>query len=399
MTLAALHLAWRQLAHEPVRFATALAGVMFAAILVFMQLGFYRAAFDSPITPHRRMLGDIFLVHRESQAFFRMTSFHEQRVAQCLADPDVEHAYGLRIGMVPWRNPWTRVERSLLAIGVDPHVAAFDDAVGIGPDLREALRTEDLILFDRLSHIAFGPVAAAFEAAGLDDIASNRPPMGLVRTEVGGRAVEVIGIIRLGTSFAADGNLVTSDRTMRRLLPELPQRGAEVGVVRLRPGADAAVVRDRLRAVLPEDVRVFDRRGFEAMELDYWNSNSPIGFIFGFGAAMGLAVGLAIVHQVLSSDVAARMRQYATLKAIGYADRFLASVVLATAVVLAVGGFVPGVAVTAALYALAERATSLPLALTPAGTIGVFSMMLGMCALAGLLAMGKVRRADPADVF
>jgi putative ABC transport system permease protein len=397
--LAALHLAWRQLAHEPVRFATALAGVMFAAILVFMQLGFYRAAFDSPITPHRRMLGDLFLVHRESQAFFRMTSFHEHRIAQCLADPEVASAYGLRIGMVPWRNPWTRVERSLLAIGVDPHVAAFDDAVGLGPSLRAALRVEDLVLFDRLSHVAFGAVAGPFDARGLGDVARDRPPTALVRAEVGGRAVDVVGLVRLGTSFAADGNLITSDRTMLRMLPELPQRAAEVGVVLLRPGADPTTVRDRLRSVLPEDVLVFDRRGFEAMELGYWNSNSPIGFIFGFGAAMGLAVGLAIVHQVLSSDVAARMRQYATLKAIGYADRFLASVVLATAVVLAIGGFLPGVAVSAALYALAERATSLPLALTPAGTIGVFAMMLAMCALAGLFAMGKVRRADPADVF
>ena len=47
-------LAWLQLRRQKVRFAVALAGVAFAVVLMFMQLGFMDALFRSAVNVHGR---------------------------------------------------------------------------------------------------------------------------------------------------------------------------------------------------------------------------------------------------------------------------------------------------------------------------------------------------------
>jgi putative ABC transport system permease protein len=42
-------LAWRSITHDKKRFALSIAGIMFATILMFVQLGFLNAVFDSQV--------------------------------------------------------------------------------------------------------------------------------------------------------------------------------------------------------------------------------------------------------------------------------------------------------------------------------------------------------------
>lgn len=114
---------------------------------------------------------------------------------------------------------------------------------------------------------------------------------------------------------------------------------------------------------------------------------------------MGFIVGAIIVYQVLFTDVSEHLHEYATLRAMGYKNRFVSGIVLQQAAILAVLGYIPGVAVVYWLYGKASAATNLPLYLTTERTLTVFVLTLGMCAISGLLAVRKVRRLDPADVF
>jgi putative ABC transport system permease protein len=114
---------------------------------------------------------------------------------------------------------------------------------------------------------------------------------------------------------------------------------------------------------------------------------------------MGLIVGMVIVYQILFSDIANHLREYATLKAIGYSNFYLARVVMASALILAVLGFLPGFFLSIWMYDFVGAATFLPLGMTLDRGITVFLMIFGMCALAGLLAMRKLRDANPADMF
>ncbi|MBD0273362.1 MAG: FtsX-like permease family protein, partial [Acetobacteraceae bacterium] len=117
------------------------------------------------------------------------------------------------------------------------------------------------------------------------------------------------------------------------------------------------------------------------------------------GSLMGLVVGMVIVYQILFSDIASHLREYATLKAMGYSNWYLGRAVLSAALILAVLGFLPGFGLSFFLYDVVGEATFLPLDMGVERSAGVFLMIFAMCALAGLLAMRKLRDADPADMF
>ncbi|MBT8065562.1 MAG: ATP-binding cassette domain-containing protein, partial [Gammaproteobacteria bacterium] len=126
------------------------------------------------------------------------------------------------------------------------------------------------------------------------------------------------------------------------------------GLIRLHEGSDADRLRDEMAAYLPDDVLVLTKQQFVQREKDYWNSATPIGYIFAFGAIMGFVVGAIIVYQILFADVSEHLNEYATLRAIGYKNRFVSGIVLQQAAILAVLGYLPGVAIVWWLYGKGE---------------------------------------------
>jgi putative ABC transport system permease protein len=249
------------------------------------------------------------------------------------------------------------------------------------------LQHEDVVIFDARSRPEFGPVAAT--------IRDGKE----VSTEVNNRKVRIGGLYEMGTSFGIDGSLMTSDDNWLRLFPDRSRNNIQLGLLKLRSGANADVVRDRLRELLPKDVLVMTKQDFVAREVAYWNRATPIGYVFAFGAIMGFVVGSIIVYQILFADVSEHLSEYATLRAMGYPNRFVAGIVLQQAAILGVLGYLPGLALSHFLYGRAAAATFLPLHVTPGRAAGVFLLTLAMCSISGLLAVRRVRRLDPAEVF
>ena len=112
-----------------------------------------------------------------------------------------------------------------------------------------------------------------------------------------------------------------------------------------------------------------------------------------------MLVGLVIVYQVLSADVADHLREYATFKAIGYGPRFFLSIVVEEALVLGILGFLPGLAVGTAILTLMAKITILPLAMTPSMAIMVFLGTVVFSVISGAIATRRLAAADPADLF
>jgi putative ABC transport system permease protein len=134
-------------------------------------------------------------------------------------------------------------------------------------------------------------------------------------------------------------------------------------------------------------------------EKSFWNTVSPIGFIFGLGVFLGFVVGSIIVYQILYTDVSDHLSEYATLKAMGYRDGFLFSIVFKEALLLSVLGYIPGLAISQALYSLTEQTTGLPIFMTVERAVMVFIFTVIMCVASGALAMRRLRSADPAEIF
>ena len=378
-------LASLMLVRQPVRLAVALAGISFAGILMFMQLGFRDGLFDASVTVHRLFDADIVLISPRSTSSVSMAGFPRRRLVQAMALPEVEGITPVHWNLLLWRNPKTRGTRSILALGFEPGDPLFVDRT-LAPKA-QVLTQKGRVLFDEKSRPEFGPVAEWFRDGRT------------VESEISGKRVRVAGLIELGSSFGADGNLLTSSETFLDLLPNTPAGSIEVGLVRLQQGTDPDAVVEKLNALLPEDVTVLTKQGFIDFEQNYWRTSTSIGFIFTLGAAMGFVVGCVIVYQVLYSDVSDHLPEYATLMAMGYKLRTLLGVVVREGLLLALFGYLPAYAAGQGLYWLVRSATALPVAMDFSRAMTVFSMILVMCMASAGLAMRRLVDADPAEIF
>ncbi len=373
------------LTRQPGRLAVALAGIAFAGILMFMQLGFRDGLFDASVTVHEQFDTDLVLMSPRTMSSIGMAPFPRRRLVQAMADPAVSGITPVHWNLLLWRNPDTRATRSILTLGFEP-----GDPLFLDPELAAKARVltqKGRVLFDERSRPEFGPIAVRFRAGRV------------VETEVAGKRVRVAGLVSLGPSFGADGNLLTSRETFLQLMPQTPPGSIELGLIRLVPGADTIATAQRLKRLLPDDVRVFTKAEFEEFEKTYWRTSTAIGFIFSLGAAMGFVVGCVIVYQILHSDVSDHLPEYATLMAMGYPLPRLLGVVGREGLLLALFGYVPAYLAGLGLYELVRSGTNLPVAMSGERALLVFAMILVMCLASSGLAMRRLADADPAEIF
>lgn len=378
-------LAWFQMTREKTRLAVALAGIAFADILMFIQLGFKDALYNTSIRPHYALQGDLFLINPKFETLVLEKSFSRTRLYQAAGFEGVESVSPLYISRGYWRNPITKIDRTILIFGIDPANSAFK-LPEVNQHLDE-LKMLNQVLFDRGSRLEFGPITDLFHQSGSAE------------TELNNVFIRVAGLFTVGASFAADGNIITSDSTFLRLFPSRQPDQIEVGLIRLKPDADSERVKANLEGSLPTDVKVLTVEGFAAGEKKYWENATPIGFVFGLGSLVGFIVGTVIVYQVLYTDVSDHLPEYATLKAMGYGDHYLVSVLIQESLILAILGFIPGVALSLGVYHIARDATRLPVDMTANRAITVLVLTTVMCTASGAIAMRKLQTADPADIF
>ena len=378
-------LGWLQLWHRKLRFVVALAGIAFAVMLILMQLGFRASLFESAVRYHKLLKYDVAIFARNSQYIVSPQSFSSRRLYQALAVAGVQAISPVYISRAPWKNPYTLESQLIYILGIDPEADVLN-APGIAEGRRQ-IRRQDVVLFDDASRPEYGPIAEHFRAGES------------IVTEVNDRQIRVGGLFTVGTSFGIDASLVTSGANFLRIFSKRPRNQIHLGLVRVEDGVDPAAVRDRLRALLPEDVIVMTEDDFVARETAYWNAATPIGFVFTFGAIIGVVVGTVIVYQILFSDVSDHLAEYATLRAIGYSNGYISGVVVQQALILAVLGYALGTLATLRLYGIARAATKLPIELTLERAVTVLILTIAMCAFSGFLALRRVRTLDPAEVF
>ncbi len=371
-------LAWYYLLHNKVRTTMAVAGLAFPIILVFMQLGLYEACLAGATRLYDALDFDLVLLAVDYVAIGETGGFPRQRLTQTRATPGVRAVTPLYMAFQVWRNPATQLARELLVIGSDPQERVFRL-----PEVTmhlHALHTSNTVLIDRLS---------------LPDFGSQHT--GLV-TEVNGHRVIIVGQYTLGLGFVADGGIIVSDTTFAQISHSRVD-DVHVGLVQLASGADTSAVRQALRRSLPHDVRVLSRTELAAAERQYWIQSTSLGIILGWGVIVGFLVEMVILYQILSTDVTNRFPEYATLKAMGYRYSSLAWIVLQHAVLLGAGGYLGGLGAALGLYKVIAEEIHLPISMDLRRGVGVCTVTLILCIGASLLALHKVRLADPAELF
>lgn len=378
-------LGWLQLRRDKLRLLTALSGIAFADILVFMQLGFKDALYTTNTQYARQIRGDIVVTSTQAKNFNQPYTFPRRRLYQAMDVSGVESAEAVYVGSLSWRNPQDREKTSMTVIGFDPDQPVFNL-----PEVNRQLnkvKVPDTVLFDKASRGEY------------DQIISQVQQGKIVTTESERTTITVGGLFEVGASFQDDGVLITSDQNFLRLFPRKDAGGVSIGIINLQPGQNPAVVRKSLNTYLDDDIKAFTYQEYVDSELDYIQNSTAIGYVFSFGTMMGFVVGIIIVYQVLSTDVNDHLEEYATFKAMGFKNSYLLFVVFEEALILSLIGFVPSVGIAVGLYSLTATATALPIAMPVARAVSVLVMTIIMCGISGAIATRKLQSADPADIF
>jgi putative ABC transport system permease protein len=419
MAVASVPLAWKNLAHDKVRFGLFASGIGFAVVLMGVQLGIRNAMLDGYTLTVDRINGDLVVMNpaRSSMIFREGVSRH--RLEQARNVPGVASVHPLyldaQVGLL--RNqaggtttaagrdtgtgsagnaPEGTQNRYIRVIGVDPDANLLD----IDPAEIAKLRVPGTALFDMKSR-----KSVSVKGKTVYGVGEFEPPF---ETELNGRNITLVGKFSLGFDFSTDGTLIVSDRTFARYIREPytapyadPLADTDFGIVRVADGESVKEVQKRLREAYKAfgDVDVLTRAELADRERNFWLSATPIGFAFGAGVVLGFVVGMVICYQILAGDVADHLPEYATLKAIGYPNRYLNMVVIQEALYLALVGYLLGIAVTLVSYLGLERLTGMEMKVTP-GRLGLILVLtVVMCVASGMLAVRKVKKVDPADVF
>ncbi|MDY6898384.1 MAG: ABC transporter permease DevC [Cyanobacteriota bacterium] len=386
-------LAWLQLIRNKLRSLIAVAGIAFIVMLMFMQLGFQDALYNSATQVHRSLQGDLFLVSSQYKALTATQSFSRTRLYQALGFEGVESVTPIYLGFAKFKNPDSGEKYSIYVMGFEPSKAVIN-LPGIEENI-DKLKLSNIVLFDKDSRPEFGDVALRFEGG------ESLPSIEIFPFDsLAGLRLRVGGLFSLGPSFGVDGNLIVSDTTFLRIFQNArPPDKIDVGAINLSPAANSEKITQQLREKLPNDILIFTHDEFIKFEKEYWANRTPIGFILNLMLTMGSVVGIVIVYQILFSNIASQLVAYATLKAIGYANNYLLRVVFKQAFILAVLGYIPGWIVSKYLYEFAMKATKLPINMSFNNALIVLIATALMCMTSGALTINQLRSADPADIF
>jgi len=386
-------LARKNLTHNVRRLAVALAGIGFAVVLMFMQLGFRNALFYSTVKIVTDMDADMLLINRARYTLPARLSFDFKRILQARSCPGVAAVYPIYTETfgTEWKPEGGGKPYSIRVIAFDP-----DDPVFLTAEVRSqvsALRQPDVALIDSRSKNQYG-IPSTLEQL--------RRQTG---AELADHSIHLAGTFPMGTDFVNDGNLIMSSANLARFFP-LRALGADplsmvdLGIVKIQQDADLHAVHQELRRRFAgTELSVYLKSDLIDKEIRFWDRSTPIGYIFSVGTIMGFVVGMIICYQIIYSEIADHMPEFATLKAMGYRNRFFIGLVLQMSLYLSLIGYVPGLIGSWILYRGLAESTGLLLELNFFHAALVLVLTLGMCMASGCMAMRKLLDADPVELL
>lgn len=379
-------------------------GVAFALLLVFMQLGFMGAVSHTATNVLDNLNFDIVIRARDYLHLYEASRLSRDWLAEVEGLSSVEGAEPL----------WITVHnmRTLQPLGAPPDQKAELLPVAVlaarpvsepfvQPELNSALRqlrTGQSVAIDDSTQRAYGPAnGKQFSEADIGRA-----------TEIGGQSFRVRDVYSLGTGLAANAAVLASEEGFARIMPWSTQDQMSLGLVRVRSDAPETTqaVADQISqlanvsATLGEPaVTVLTKPEALAWETRRWLWQTPIGLIFQLGVVLSLLVGAAIVYMVLSTDVSSRLPEYATLLAMGYSRKYLASIVMTQALTLCGLGLITAWIAAEGLYRVTTLISAIPLTMLPSRILLVSILGVLMCCISGLLALRKLWKAEPANLF
>lgn len=379
---------------KPTQALVSIMGVAFALLLIFMQLGFRGAVANTATVVYGKLDFDVVLRSPEYLHLYEARTIQHAWLDLLQSHPDIDSISPFYIMLQKWQSPQDGNYRAIAMMGIRRDKLVIDNEE-IRSQL-DLLGNSDWVLIDRATRRDYGPK---------NDRRFGDEDIGL-HAELGGQSVEIAGHFLLGTGLATNGAVLLSDVGFGKRSPYDVQQHTNLGLIKLKPGIQPEQAAANINAWLRDrderagsTIEALSRKQAIDWEHRRWLGETPIGIIFQLGVGLAFIVGAAIVYMVLASDVANRLPEYATLKAMGYSSLFVANVVIRQAWLLAIFGYIPAVAMAAGLYYITALLAGIPIYMTWERAIGIGILGIVMCTFSGGLAIRKLWKAEPAELF
>ena len=370
-----IKLAIRNLMHDRARFLVTLIGVLFAVVLLAVQLGLYLGARKMIVSMVEHTNGDIWISAYGANSFEQAAFLTGRERFAALSAAGVSSVTPLIVSFSGWRKPDSG-NANVIVIGAERGQGILEPWNVVEGAASPTL--PDGVIVDR-SYLG---------TLGISGLGST--------AEVNGERVRVEGLTDGIRSFTTSPFVFTNMNKARALV-SVPADQATFYVVKLLPGAEPARVKQALAAKMP-DVSICTKAEFLQLNLDYWLFGTGAGVALLGGALLGLVIGTVVVAQTLYSSTKDHLTEFATLRALGSSSSYIHKVILMQAGVSAVTGYLLGLAVSLGVTQFSQH-SPMPIVLTPQLALLLLVATLAMCAISAISSIFKVTKIDPAMVF
>lgn len=369
-------LARRNLFHDKVRLAVTLTGIVFAVVLIVVELGLFLGftVTTSGVIDHSG--ADIWVTAKHTPYIDQALPFNERKYYQVLATPGVARAEKYIVRWTTWKQPNGHSE-SVEVIGLDPG-AGMGGPWNVVAGSAEQLKQPDGVIVDRIYQTKLG-------VSGTGD-----------RFEIRDYRAKVVGFTDGLRAFTTSPYVFTSFKNAQDYT-QMHEDQVNFVLVKAAPGADLRALKQELGRRLPDN-DVYLTGEFSRMTRVYWMFTTGAGVAVLLAAMLGLIVGVVVVAQTIYATTMDHIREYGTLKAMGAGNGYIYRVIMTQAAIAALIGYVIGMGVS---YFVVHGGSKGGAAILMPWQMVVlmFFITLGMCITAAVVSVNKVVKIDPAMVF
>jgi len=369
-------LARRNLFHDKIRLTVTLTGIVFAVVLIVVELGLFVGftSTTSGLIDHSNV--DLWVTSKHVPYIELGAPFSERKLYQVKSVSGVQEAQKFITHWTQWQRPDGRQE-SVQIVGINP-----DSMLGrpwnVVQGSVEDLKTPNAIFVDEL----------------------YKEKLGVTRIgevfEINHRRARVVGFTNGIRAFTTSPYIFTTFKNAQDYAA-MPADQTVYVQVKVAPGADVREVQRQIQERV-KDVDVVTNQQFSRMTQVYWMFTTGAGVAVLLAAALGLVVGFVVVAQTIYATTMDHLKEFGTLKAMGAPNRYIYKVILMQAALSAVLGYVLGMFVSI-FVVRASQSGGAAILMPWQMAVGMFFVTLLMCMGAAIVSINKVTRLDPAMVF
>jgi putative ABC transport system permease protein len=377
LALATLLFEWR-------RYLAAVIALAFSGLLILAQVGIFTGILQSITATLDRSPAQLVIMppRRGSLMESGPTGLPDRIAPQIYLNPQVSEVASFDGAYAQWSNlpdPGGRKVSQYVAMRmVDPRPGAVSLPVDYSESVRIALME---------------PFAIAMDRTALDRLGVKLGD----RAMLAGHTVKVAALLQ-GYAEIDRVTVVMSRDTLRML--GVGSKNGRTGplLVALKNPAASEQVRDELNARSGGAYVAWTREDLAHANEGALVRHQIIGVVLAFSAGLSFLIGVGVTSQTLRGAIIANVKEFASLRALGVSMGALRM----TVVELSLWVGLAALGATALLTWIASIVGALagvPMAFPPLWVGGTAGLMLIVAMISGLVAMGGLQKAQPADLL